>query len=283
MDGTGQNSRTGTSDGLLKSTTWGTRLAFLAMIALLAAGLAVADGSHKLSKDLEALKDGHTGSTVDVIIQFNQTPTAAHHQRVQNKGGVLKRTLNIINGAHYAIPATALDALADDPDVVFISPNRPVNGALDHVVRAVNADIALSQGWDGTGVTVAVVDSGVGLHDDLYTDRGTLAPRVVYSQSFVPGDTSTADAYGHGTHVAGIISSNGTDSLREVYPAVYRGIAPEADIVNLRVLDANGAGSDSSVIAAIQQAIALESTYNIRVLNLSLGRPIYESNTLDPL
>ena len=81
------------------------------MIALLAAGLAVADGSHKLSKDLEALKDGHAGSTVDVIIQFNQTPTAAHHQRVQNKGGVLKRTLNIINGAHYAIPATALDAL----------------------------------------------------------------------------------------------------------------------------------------------------------------------------
>lgn len=284
MDGTGQNNRTRTSDGLLKSTTWGTRLALLATIALLTAGLALADrDNHKLSKDLESLKDGRGGSTVDVIIQFNQTPTAAHHQRVQRNGGVLKRTLNIIKGAHYSIPVKALEALADDPDVVFISPDRPLNGALDHVVRAVNADIALSQGWDGTGVTIAVVDSGVGLHDDLYTDRGSLAPRVVYSQSFVPGDNSTADAYGHGTHVAGIISSNGADSQREVYPGVYRGIAPEANIVNLRALDANGSGSDSSVIAAIQQAMALETTYNIRILNLSLGRPVYESYTLDPL
>ncbi len=284
MDGTGRNNRARNGDGLLRSTTWGTRLASLALVPLLAAGLALADGNHhKLSKDVEPLKGGHEGATVDVIIQFNQTPTAAHHQKVQNKGGVLKRKLDIIKGAHYSIPVAALEALANDPDVAFISPNRKVNGALEHVVRAVNADITRSQGWDGTGVTIAVVDSGVGLHDDLYTDRGTLAPRVVYSQSFVPGDTSTADAYGHGTHVAGIISSNGTDSTLERYPGVYRGIAPEADIVSLRVLDANGSGSDSSVIAAIQQAIALQSSYNIRVLNLSLGRPVYESYTLDPL
>jgi serine protease AprX len=284
MDGTGLNNRARNGDGLLRSTTWGTRLACLALVTLLAAGLALANGNHhKLSKELEALKGGDGGATVDVIIQFNQTPTAAHHQKVQNKGGILKRTLSIVKGAHYSIPVTALEALANDPDVAFISPNRPVNGALDHVVRAVNADIALAQGWDGTGVSIAVVDSGVGLHDDLYTDRGTVAPRVVYSQSFVPGDTSTADAYGHGTHVAGIISSNGTDSMQKSYPGVYRGIAPEADIVNLRVLDADGSGSDSSVIAAIQQAIALQNTYNIRVLNLSLGRPVYESYTLDPL
>src|SRR5207249_9499627 len=64
---------------------------------------------------------------------------------------------------------------------------------------------------------------------------------------------------------------------------VYRGIGPEASIINLRVLDGNGAGSDSSVIAAIQQAINLQSTYNIRVLYLSLGRPVYEIDTLDPL
>ena len=272
------------NNGFLKTTTWGRRLALLALITLLAAGLSFADGKkHKLSKDLDAVKGGKHGATVDVIIQFNQTPTNAHHQKVQKKGGALKRKLDLIKGAHYSIPVEALDALADDPDVVFITPNRPLNGALDHVVRAVNADIALSQGWDGTGVGIAVVDSGIGLHDDLYTDRGTLTTRVVYSQSFVAGDPSTTDAYGHGTHVAGIISSNGTDSQQKLYPGVYRGIAPEASIINLRVLDANGAGSDSSVIAAIQQAINLQSTYNIRILNLSLGRPVYESYTLDPL
>jgi serine protease AprX len=60
-------------------------------------------------------------------------------------------------------------------------------------------------------------------------------------------------------------------------------VAPNANLINLRALDANGAGTDSSVIAAIERAIALQRTYNIRVINLSLGRPIYESYTLDPL
>ncbi len=61
------------------------------------------------------------------------------------------------------------------------------------------------------------------------------------------------------------------------------GIAPKANLIDLRVLDANGASTDSMVIAAIERAIALKSRYNIRVINLSLGRPIYESYTLDPL
>src|SRR5207302_6634631 len=63
----------------------------------------------------------------------------------------------------------------------------------------------------------------------------------------------------------------------------YKGIAPNANIINLRVLDANGSGQDSAVIGAIQRAIQLKSTYNIRVINLSLGRPVFESYTLDPL
>ncbi len=62
------------NDSVLKTTTWGARLALLALIILLAAGLSLADGNKpKLSKDLEALKGGHNGATVDVIIQFNQT------------------------------------------------------------------------------------------------------------------------------------------------------------------------------------------------------------------
>jgi serine protease AprX len=61
------------------------------------------------------------------------------------------------------------------------------------------------------------------------------------------------------------------------------GIAPGANLLDLRVLDANGQGSDSAVIAAIETAIALKSKYNVRVINLSLGRPVYESYKLDPL
>jgi hypothetical protein len=79
---------------------------------LLAAGLSLADGkTPTLSKDLAALKTGHGGTTVDVIIQFNQVPTSAHHKKVQNQGGVLKTKLDSIKGAHYSVPVEALDAL----------------------------------------------------------------------------------------------------------------------------------------------------------------------------
>src|SRR4029077_2797322 len=178
---------------------------------------------------------------------------------------------DFIKGAHYSDPVEALDALADDPDVAYISPNRQLRGAsaMDPIVTAVNADIAYSSGWNGTGVGVAVLDSGVGTVDDLNSDGNSNPSRVVYSQSFVPGDTSTADAYGHGTHVSGIVAGNAYDSTSlQNYPYVYRGIAPEANIINLRVLDGTGASVDSAVIAAIQQAISLQSTYNIRVINL---------------
>ncbi len=61
------------------------------------------------------------------------------------------------------------------------------------------------------------------------------------------------------------------------------GIAPGVNLIDLKVLDQNGQGSDSSVIAALETAIYLKNYYNIRVINLSLGRPVYESYTLDPL
>src|SRR3989441_8692245 len=136
-------------DSVLKTTTtWGARLALFALITLLAAGLSLADGKHKVSKDLDALKGGHDGATVDVIIQFNQTPTDAHHQKVQNKGGVLKTKLGFINGAHYSVPVESLHALADDPDVAYISPDRRLSGALDQTAAAVNAKVAWQSGWD---------------------------------------------------------------------------------------------------------------------------------------
>ena len=78
----------------------------------------------------------------------------------------------------------------NDPDVTYISPNRKVRGSMDPVVTAVNADIASSQGWDGTGVGIAVIDSGVDTVDDLNSDGNSSPSRVVYSQSFVPGDSS---------------------------------------------------------------------------------------------
>ena len=72
----------------------------------------------------------------------------------------------------------------------------------------------------------------------------------------MPGDSSTADAFGHGTHVAGIVGGNGAMSTGNNYTYTFRGIAPKANLINLRALDANGQGTDSSVISAIDRAIA---------------------------
>lgn len=259
---------------------WGTRLALLLLLVLLAAGLSFADGKrHKLSKDLEGFEDSH-GATVDVIIQFKKVPTAAQHAKVQGKGGVLKKNLDIIKGAHYTVPVEALERLADDPDVAYISPDRAVQGALDYTTTAVGAPIAWNiYGLDGSGVGVAVIDSGIHSSNDFYNP--SWQNRVVYSKDYVGGGTD--DYYGHGTHVAGIVGSSGLGSNCNKCTRTFKGIAPNVNLINLRVLDQNGASTDSQVISAIQDAISLQSTYNIRVINLSLGRQIYESYLYDPL
>src|SRR5258708_576916 len=271
------------SSSILKTTTWGARLALLALVTLLVAGLCLADGKkQKLSNDLKALKVSDNSAMVDVIIQFNQTPTDAHHQKVQDKGGVLKTKLDFINGAHYSVPVDSLDALADDPDVVYISPDRRLSGALDQTAAAVNANAAWQAGWDGTGIGVAVIDSGITAQEDLYGTGGSGGKlRVLYSQDFVGGGTN--DYYGHGEHVAGIIAGSGKGSNYSGYTRHFKGIAPNANLINLRVLDQNGQGTDSGVISAIQVAISVQSKYHIRVMNLSLGRQVFESYTLDPL
>jgi serine protease AprX len=236
---------------------------------------------HKLASDLANFPLNSDG-TVSVIIQFNQTPTAQHFADLAARGGKLKFSLEHINGAAYRIPVSVLSWLENHPDVAYVSPDRLNKISADDDIPAVTADVARQQyAVDGTGVGIAVIDSGVFNHDDLQKASGT-GSRIVYSESFIPGDTSTGDAYGHGTHVAGILAGNGHDS-QSGYPAQYVGVAPNANIINLRVLDVTGSGSDSQVIAAIQRAIVLKNTYNIRVINLSLGRNIYESYTLDPV
>ena len=267
----------------------GTRHKTIAVIALcfLTFATTQAFGREKLSPELRHAK---SGKAVDVIVQFTDDPTDDHIGKVTGKGALLKQKLSLIHGAAFhSLPSEALAQLAQDPDVAYISPDRPVQGTsnLDYTPETVNAPWAWQTAHlDGTGVGVAVIDSGVYPVGDLYWYNaltGAYGLRIVYSQSFVPGTTDTSDYFGHGTHVAGIVASAGWFSYGNHYLHQFKGIAPNANIINLRVLDQNGTGSDSSVIAAIQTAINLKSQYNIRVINLSLGRQVYESYTIDPL
>jgi serine protease AprX len=127
----------------------------------------------------------------------------------------------------------------------------------------------------GQGIGVAVIDSGISPH-------AALANKVVANISKVTGDPSVADAFGHGTHVAGIIAGIGS-AAKNVTSLYSGGIAPGAQLVNVRVLGANGVGLTSDVIAGIEWAVAHRAEYNIRVINLSLGHPVMEPAETDPL
>jgi serine protease AprX len=248
---------------------------FLRIFTLIAGAGVILAGS-KTAPDLP----GNSSSTIDVIVQYKTTPTKNELKELGPYGQIKKQFVHV-NAVSVWLTTAVIQTVSQDPNVLYISPNRVTKGSLDITTSTVNANIAWSLGYTGTGVGVAVIDSGIYAHDDLTTANGS-GSRIVYSQSFVPG-LDASDQFGHGTHVAGIVGSSGRDSTGPGFKRTLKGIAPNVNLINLRVLDANGAGNDAGVIAAIDEAITLQSTYNIRVINLSLGRPVWESYTLDPL
>ncbi len=251
----------------------------LTLVLLASSVLAVAETS-KLSPELQ----GYTSSTpIPVIVQYSQPQSCGLLGCLLNFVGTVIEQLPLLNAVVTLVDGNQLQQLANDSTVVYVSLDRPVIMLLSNAAPAINAPAAWKSGYTGSGIGVAVVDSGINGSPDLNGGLLNLMSRVVYSQNFVAGSSTTADQYGHGTHVAGLIAGNGKSSTGTMYFRTFKGIAPSANLVNLRVLDANGAGTDSAVIAAISQAINSKSTYNIRVMNLSLGRPVMESYRLDPL
>ena len=236
----------------------------------------------KFSKDLGKRS---SGQSVNVIVQYKVPPTQAHFARVIARGGAFQQSLPMINGGVFTVKAGSLAAIAKDSSVAYISLDRTVWATAtvtDLYDQAVLAPYAWSKNLSGSGIGVAIIDSGINAGKDFTLSNGT-GSRIVYSQNFAKGPNVSADLYGHGTHVAGILAGNGTNSKGKAFRKTFMGIADNANLINLRVLDQNGSGRDSAVIAAIQKAISLKSKYNIRVINLSLGRGVYESYKLDPL
>ena len=266
------------------SAMWGRRI-LAGCTFLLGVNVAFGAQTAKISSDLQ----GQTGAVpINVIVQYKQAPTSLQLQSVLSLGGLLEQELGLIKAAVFRIPVSALGTLAADPNVTYISPDRPLSGTsngnpnavLDYHKETINLAAAQSAGLTGAGVGVAIIDSGMILSPELNNVNNLL-----FSESFVGSGllSSANDQFGHGTHVAGIIAGNGSQSAGSGYTYHFLGIAPLANTINLRVLDQNGIGTDSQVINAIQTAINLKSLYNIRVINLSLGRGVYESYTLDPL
>ena len=261
---------------------------FLLVMVIVAVTVAYADDS-KISPDLRQYP---STQKVQVVVQYAPGTQlncsgllgflGCALNSILKLGGTILGQLPLVNGVVAVLDGNGIVSLSNQSNVVYISADRPLSPTLRNAAPAVNADFAWQSNYTGAGVAVALIDSGVANHSDLYLGMFPVS-RVVYQQSFVPGNSSAADQYGHGTHIAGLIAGDGLSSTGFFYNKTFKGIAPGAKIVNLRVLDANGSSTDSVVIAAIDKAISLKSTYNIRVINLSMGRAVYESYKLDPL
>ena len=122
-------------------------------------------------------------------------------------------------------------------------------------IEAIEAPDAWSRST-GAGVVVALMDTGIGTHPDL--PAGKVIARVNFAGTAGVG----LDPAGHGTHLAGIIAAHGS---------TFRGVAPDARLVDIRVLDQNGDGSLQNVVAGFDWLLKHRSALSIRVLNLSLG------------
>src|SRR5215468_6262630 len=155
---------------LTMSAAWG-RMALVLLLCLLAVQTGFADntgsGPHaKLSKELRGLNGN---DPVDVIVQFRVKPTAAHYGFLAANGVKFKnkKALRYVNSVALRLSPQALAFLEAHPDIAYVSIDRRVQRAADVAAPAVLADIAAQQyGLDGSGIGVAVIDSGVSDHPD---------------------------------------------------------------------------------------------------------------------
>ena len=250
-----------------------------------------AGSSAVLDPRIATLADHHPGAVVQAIVQFNApvTPAKADKDAAAVHGRVIGN-LPIIHGLALQLDAAQAQALAANPDVHAVSLNTvvtteslPFHMVGGQGVSATQLQTTYDQtvgvlplwrfGVTGTGVGVAVVDTGVdgALPDFASKDHST--SRVVASAVANADATTATDSYGHGTDVAGIIAGNGDNrSPGDPLYGHYIGVAPNANLVSIKVSDETGEATVLDVIYGLQFAVEHQSQFNIRVINLSLTR-----------
>jgi len=199
-------------------------------------------------------------SFADVLVQGDGVADA-----VAAVGGRSLAALPIVGGLLARVPDDRAEELSDHPGVRAVTDaDRPLRvRAADPEPAPPGPDAeapasAAAAAAAGRGVGVGVLDTGIAASGDL-------AGRVVASAD-LSGEWSFTDSYGHGTFMAGLIAGSGQGGG----PA---GVAPGADLVDLKVAGADGATTLGQVLAALQLADAARERWNLRVLNISLGAP----------
>ena len=254
----------------------------------------------KLDRVLRKAADAGDSAPQRVIVRTRTGRAADVEERRKKHGDRIESVHRRINAFTATVHGEDLLALERDPDVEAVSIDAVLTA--DNVVQeGVNEDarsenlLVAALGladteYEGDNVGIAVIDSGLEKSEDLSGGRAD----KFFDFTTDGRSGHPYDDYGHGTHVATLIAGKGKASEREVERledgkrhktklALYRGLAPKARIISLKVLDGNGAGYTSSVLRALEFVVANREKLKIDIVNLSLGHPIYESPETDPL
>ena len=234
----------------------------------------------KLDPALLAVVSNVESASPVIVRVVPGTTTISIAALVQLLGGTPGRQLPILNAFAAIMPNASIPLLAADAGVQRIALDRPTFGSLDRTNATIgSSEIRAATGYDGHGIGIAVIDSGITpWHDDLGHSGTAESQRVRQFVDFVGGTSTPSDDYGHGSHVAGIIVGNGFDS-----GGLRSGIAPAAQLIALKVLDSQGRGRISDVIAALDYVAAHKDAFGIRVVNMSIGAAVHESYNSDLL
>jgi len=202
----------------------------------------------------------------EVVVVYKNS---AGREKVLNQAIEVKDEFTSLKAINLVLPDSAIHFLKNDPDISYIE--HQIDQQVELLgtpgqwnVESVNAPTAWAQGFSGQGVKVAIIDTGISVHNEL--------PNVVQRVSFVEDDPATLtdesspfDHHGHGTHVAGIVGAKvgGPTSLEG---SEFVGVAPNTSLYSLKAMDGDE-GSILNVIEAIDWAIAND----MDIINLSLG------------
>jgi serine protease AprX len=250
---------------------------------------------------LVSAEPAFAGDEVRVVVVGTQGSVEDLESVVEDVGGRVEQRLDVINGFSAVLPESAVATVSADPRVRSVTPNARVHlagwetldksddGAMANVNdRVLGSSYFWRHGYTGAGVTVAMIDTGVVPVDGL-TVPGKIINGPDLSLESVYENLRYLDAYGHGTHLAGIIAGRDDDAAEIPKEGDLRdhfvGVAPGAQILNVKVGDAIGEADVSQVIAAIGWVVKHrdDNGMNVRVLNLAFsvdGTQDYQSEPL---
>ncbi|MBI3942427.1 MAG: S8 family serine peptidase [Chloroflexi bacterium] len=270
----------------VSSINWGRSLkipvVLLGLLLLAVAMPAAPPRPMRVQSELWRMAAAQPEVRVAVIVQ-KQAKDQSVENLVTRLGGQVTRGLSIINAFAAEMPVGEVMQLAKAEGVRWVSLDAPVAeaGGPDGTVNtsnlanvynsAVHADQVWAEQYQGSSVTVAVIDSGLNSHNDFKN-------RILTKVKTNSYPVTTGDNFGHGTHIAGVIAGDGSNSSGK-----YIGIAPKTNLVSVKVSNDTGMALTSDVVAGLQWVLDHKSQYNIRVTSISLNSSVAESYSTNPL